>query len=197
MLRLALLVLMATALAAADPVPPGAPAPAFTLTSATGSSVSLASFAGKTVVLEWVNFDCPFVKKHYTQGAMPALQAEAAAQGVVWLSICSSAPGKQGHFAGEVLTARLAAEKAAPTHYLIDAEGVVGKAYGATTTPQMVVIDGAGVVRYHGAIDSIRSTDAADVAKAENHVRAALADLAAGRAVATPQTKSYGCGVKY
>jgi peroxiredoxin len=197
MLRLALLALMATALAAADPVPPGAPAPAFTLTSATGTSVSLASFAGKTVVLEWVNFDCPFVKKHYSQGAMPALQAEAAAQGVVWLSICSSAPGKQGHFAGEALTARLAAEKAAPTHYLIDADGAAGKAYGAATTPQMVVIDGAGVVRYHGAIDSIRSTEAADVAKAQNHVRAALADLAAGRAVATPQTKSYGCGVKY
>jgi peroxiredoxin len=197
MLRLALLALMATALAAADPVPPGAPAPAFTLSSATGASVSLASFAGKTVVLEWVNFDCPFVKKHYSQGAMPALQTEAAAQGVVWLSICSSAPGKQGHFAGEALTARIAAEKAAPAQYLIDADGAVGKAYGATTTPQMVVIDAAGVVRYHGAIDSIRSTDVADVAKAENHVRAALADLAAGRAVATPQTKSYGCGVKY
>jgi hypothetical protein len=197
MLRLALLALMATALAAADPVPPGAKAPAFTLTSAAGASVSLASFAGKTVVLEWVNYDCPFVKKHYSQGAMPALQAEAAAQGVVWLSICSSAAGKQGHFAGEALTARIAAEKAVPAHYLIDADGAVGKAYGATTTPQMVVIDGVGVVRYHGAIDSIRSTDAADVAKAENHVRAALADLAAGRAVATPQTKSYGCGVKY
>ena len=197
MLRLSLLALMATALAAADPVPPGAPAPAFTLTSATGTSVSLASFAGKTVVLEWVNFDCPFVKKHYGAGAMQALQAEAAAQGVVWLSICSSAPGKQGHFAGEALTARLAAEKAAPTHYLIDADGAAGKAYGAATTPQMVVIDGAGMVRYHGAIDSIRSTEAADVAKAQNHVRAALADLAAGRAVATPQTKSYGCGVKY
>ncbi|MBN8526042.1 MAG: thioredoxin family protein [Planctomycetes bacterium] len=198
MIRAFMLAAIALAAFAADPVPPGAKAPPFTLTSAEGKPVSLADHAGKTVVLEWVNYDCPFVKKHYqSSGNIPKLQAEAKAAGVVWLSICSSAPGKQGHFAGAELTARIAAEKAVPTAYLIDADGAVGKAYGAATTPQIVIVDKDGVVRYHGAIDSIRSTDAADIAKATNHVSAALADLAANRPVATAQTKSYGCGVKY
>lgn len=198
MMRMFIAALATTALlAAGEPVAPGTQAPAFTLASATGTQVSLASFAGKTVVLEWVNYDCPFVKKHYAPGNMPKLQAEAAKAGVVWLSICSSAPGKQGYFAGEDLTKRIAAEKAAPTHYLIDADGAVGKAYGATTTPQMVVIDATGVVRYHGAIDSIKSTDSADIAKATNYVSQALAELAAGKPVSVPVSKSYGCGVKY
>jgi len=197
MTRILALALLATALIAGEPLAPGSKAPAFTLADASGTQVSLAGFAGKTVVLEWVNFDCPFVKKHYASGSMPKLQADAKAAGAVWLSICSSAPGKQGHFAGEALTARIAAEKAAPTHYLIDADGAVGRAYGAATTPQMVVIDPAGVVRYHGAIDSIRSTDAADVAKAVNHVSAALAEVMAGKPVTTAQTKPYGCSVKY
>jgi hypothetical protein len=128
---------------------------------------------------------------------MPALQAEVKAAGGAWLSICSSAPGKQGHLAGEALTARIAAEKAVPTAYLVDAAGTVGKAYGATRTPTMVVITGDGTVAYIGAIDSIRSADPADVAKATNHVRAALADLAAGRPVAAPRSEAYGCSVKY
>ncbi len=198
MIRTVLAALATVALlAAGEPVAPGTKAPAFTLTSATGAQVSLASFAGKTVVLEWVNFDCPFVKKFYGPGTMPKLQAEAAAAGVVWLSICSSAAGKQGHFAGDELTKRIAAEKAAPTHYLIDADGAVGKAYGAATTPQMLVIDATGVVRYHGAIDSIKSTDSADIAKATNYVSQALAELAAGKPVSVPVSKSYGCSVKY
>lgn len=188
---------LTAALVAADPVAPGTAAPAFTLPSATGSAVSLASLTGKTVVLEWTNYDCPFVKKFYVGGAMPALQAKWTAQGVVWLSINSSAPGKHGHLTGEALTSRIAAEKAVPSHFLVDSDGTVGKAYGATTTPQMVVIDGKGTVVYHGAIDSIRSTDAADVAKATNYVDAALTELAAGKPVTTPKTKSYGCGVKY
>ena len=194
MIRTLACLVLAVALAAVEP---GAKAPAFTLTSATGATVSLADFAGRTVVLEWVNYDCPFVKKHYSGGAMPALQAEVAAAGGAWLSIASSAPGKQGHFAGEALTARIAAEKAVPTAYLIDAKGTVGKDYGATRTPTMVVITGDGTVAYIGAIDSIRSADAADVAKATNHVRAALADLAAGRPVAVPRSEAYGCSIKY
>lgn len=198
MIRALCLAAIAMTAFAADPVPPGAKAPPFTLPSATGGTVSLSAHAGKTVVLEWVNYDCPFVKKHYQgSGNMPKLQAEATAAGVVWLSICSSAPGKQGHFAGADLTARIASEKAVPTAYLIDADGAVGKAYGAATTPQIVIVDKDGVVRYHGAIDSVRSTDPADIATATNYVSAALADLAAGRPVATAQTKSYGCGVKY
>ena len=182
---------------AGDPVPPGSKAPAFTLTDAQGKTASLAEYAGKTVVIEWVNFDCPFVQKHYRDGAMPALQAKWTAQGVTWLAINSSAPGKQGHLTGEALTARIAKEGVKATRYLVDTDGAVGKAYGAATTPQMVVIDGSGVVRYHGAIDSIRSTDAADVAKATNHVDVALTALAAGKPVEVAQTKSYGCSVKY
>lgn len=197
MTRMLALAFLATALVAADPLPPGSKAPDFTVKDATGASVALSSFAGKTVVLEWVNYDCPFVKKHYASGNMPKLQAEAKAKGVVWLSICSSAPGKQGHFAGEALTARLAAEKAAPHHYLIDADGAIGKAYGAATTPQMVVIDGTATVRYHGAIDSIRSTDPADIAKSVNYVSTALDEVLAGKPVTTAQSKSYGCSVKY
>ncbi|MFM2090734.1 MAG: hypothetical protein RLZZ127_1223 [Planctomycetota bacterium] len=194
MIRTLACLVLAVALSAVEP---GTKAPAFTLASATGATVSLADFTGRTVVLEWVNYDCPFVKKHYGTGAMPALQAEVKAAGGAWLSICSSAPGKQGHLAGETLVARIAAEKAAPTAYLVDAAGTVGKAYGATNTPTMVVITGDGTVAYFGAIDSIRSEDPADVAKATNHVRAALADLAAGRAVAVPRTAPYGCSVKY
>lgn len=197
--HLATLVLMAFAALsfAGDPVAPGTKAPDFTLTDASGAQVALASFAGKTVVLEWVNYDCPFVKKHYGSGNMPALQAEAKSKGVVWLSICSSAKGKQGRFEGTDLTSRIASEKAVPTHYLIDGDGVVGKAYGATTTPQMVVIDAKGVVAYHGAIDSIKSTNQDDVAKAVPHLKQALAAVLAGTPVPVAQTKSYGCGVKY
>jgi Redoxin len=189
--------LVAVPMHAADPVAPGTAAPAFTLSSATGASVSLQDFTGKTVVIEWVNYDCPFVKKFYSGGAMPALQAKWTAQGVVWLSINSSAEGKQGHFTPAELTARIATEKAVPTHYLLDTAGTTGKAYGASTTPQMVVIDGTGVVRYHGAIDSKRSVDASDIAGATNYVDQALTELAAGKPVSTAQTKSYGCGVKY
>lgn len=195
--RIALAALLATTLCAGEPLAAGATAPAFTLASAGGEQVALASFAGKTVVLEWVNYDCPFVRKHYAGGHMPAMQAEWTGKGVIWLSICSSAAGKQGHFAGDALRQRIATEKAVPTHYLIDADGAVGRAYGAATTPQMVVIDGSGTIRYHGAIDSIRSTEAADIPKAVNYVAQALAELAAGKPVSVPQSKSYGCSVKY
>jgi len=194
---LALTLIISTTLLAADPIAPGSKAPDFTLKDAAGADVALSSFAGKTVVLEWINFDCPFVKKHYASGNMPKQQTDAKAKGVVCLTICSSAPGKQGHFAGEALNARIAAEKATPSHYLIDADGAVGKAYGATTTPQMVILDGTATVRYHGAIDSIRSTDAADIPKAVNHVATALDEILAGKPVTTAQSKSYGCGVKY
>ena len=194
---LALSLCLSVSAFAGDPVPPGAKAPAFSLTDAAGKTVTLAQFSGKTVVLEWVNFDCPFVKKHYSAGDMPKLQQKWTATGVVWLAINSSAPGKQGHFLGDALQARIAQEGAKPTYYLVDADGTVGKAYGAATTPQLVVIDGTGVVRYHGAIDSVRSTDAGDIAGAVNHVDVALTELAAGKPVSLAQTNSYGCSVKY
>ncbi len=195
MIRCLALLLTACALWAIEP---SASAPAFTLTSATGASVSLADHRGKVVVLEWVNYDCPFVKKHYgAAGNMPALQREWTGKGVVWLSICSSAAGKQGHFTGQALTSRIAAEGASPTAYLIDADGTVGRAYAARNTPYMVIIAADGTVAYAGAIDSIRSTKAEDVAKATNHVAVALGELMAGKPVTTAKTAAYGCSVKY
>jgi peroxiredoxin len=174
-----------------------APAPPFTLSDQNGSTHSLSDFKGKTVVLEWVNFDCPFVRKHYNSGNMQKLQKEYTAKGVVWLSVCSSAPGKQGYFKGDELKQRLGKEKAAPTAYLIDAEGNVGKAYGARTTPHMFVINKDGVLVYAGAIDDIASTDVDDIGKAKNDVAASLDAVMAGKPVEVKSSKSYGCGVKY
>ena len=128
---------------------------------------------------------------------MQKLQQEYTAKGVVWLSIISSAPGKQGHRTGPQAEADTADKKAAPTAVLLDPSGEVGKKYDAKTTPEMFVLDNEGKVIYAGAIDSIKSTDSADSAKAENHVRAALDAALAGKPVPTPQTKPYGCSVKY
>jgi peroxiredoxin len=175
----------------------GQPAPAFQLVDSTGKTRSLAEFAGKTVVLEWTNHECPFVKKHYGSGNMQAQQRKATADGVVWLSINSSASGKQGHVDGA------AAEKvrkdvgAAQTAFLLDPDGKVGRMYGAKTTPHMYVIDGKGVLRYAGGIDSIPSPNPDDIAKATQHVPQVLAELAAGKPVSVTSTRPYGCSVKY
>lgn len=173
------------------------PAPDFALKDIDGKEYKLSSFKGKYVVLEWVNFDCPFVKKHYSSGNMQALQAEATKKGVIWLSICSSAPGKQGHFPIADLKKRIATEKAVPTAYLIDENGVVGKLYGAKTTPHMFVIDSIGKLRYAGAIDDMPSTKVDDIPKATNYVRAALDAVTNGRAVAVKSQTPYGCAVKF
>lgn len=173
------------------------PAPAFTLKDSGGKEHALADFQGKYVVLEWVNFDCPFVRKHYKSGNMQAMQKSMTEQGVVWLSICSSAPGKQGYFEGEELTGRLAEEKAVPTAYLIDSDGTVGKRYEAKTTPQMFLISPEGTLLYAGAIDDKPSTDVKDVEKAKNYVKAAYDAATAGKAAPTKSTKPYGCSVKY
>jgi peroxiredoxin len=175
----------------------GQPAPAFTLTDTKGTTHSLADFAGKTVVLEWFNHECPFVKKHYGAGNMQRQQAAATGKGVVWLTINSSAPGKQGHVNAEQANAILGEWKASPTAFLLDHDGTVGQAYGAKTTPHMYVIDGTGVLRYNGAIDSNPSADPADIPGATQYVEAALGDLAANRAVARGTTQPYGCSVKY
>ena len=178
-------------------VEPGEEAPDFSLTDSKGTPHKLSDFRGKLVVLEWLNHDCPFVKKHYSGGNMQKLQKEYTAKGVVWLSIISSAPGKQGHRTGPQADADTEDKGAAPTAVLLDAAGEVGKNYDAKTTPEMFVIDKEGKVIYAGAIDSIKSTDSADVAKAENHVRAALDAALAGKPVPTPKTTPYGCSVKY
>jgi peroxiredoxin len=174
-----------------------APAPAFTARDMDGKTRSLSEFRGKTVVLEWVNEGCPFVKKHYS-GNMQGLQQAAAADGVVWLTIASSAPGKQGHFAdGAAAKSWMAAKGAKPATVLLDADGTVATAYKAKTTPHMFVIDKAGSVVYEGAIDDKPSSKVEDLQTAKNLVAAALADLKAGRKVATPYVQPYGCSVKY
>ncbi len=184
-------------LMASDAANVDAPAPAFTLVDQNGKSHSLSDFKGKVVVLEWVNFGCPFVRKHYDSGNMQKLQKNYTAKGVVWLSVSSSATGKQGHFEADELKQRLTTEKAAPTAYLIDADGTVGKAYGAKTTPHMYVINKEGVLVYEGAIDDIASTDVDDVAKAKNYVSASVEAVMAGKEVPVKWSKPYGCGVKY
>ncbi len=176
----------------------GQPAPAFELQSAMGETISLADFRGKTVILEWTNHDCPFVQKHYDSGNMQSLQQQYAAQDVVWLSIISSAPGKQGHVDSATAQQLTRSRQAAPAHVLFDPEGVVGRAYGAKTTPHMYIIEGDDQrLRYQGAIDSIRSANPADIAKADNYVKTAMAALAQGRQPDPASTRPYGCSVKY
>jgi peroxiredoxin len=175
----------------------GEAAPAFTATDLNGKTRSLSEFKGKYVVLEWHNQGCPFVKKHYESGNMQKLQTELTGKGAVWLSIISSAPGKQGFVTPDEEKAYLAEQKAAPSEVLFDPEGTVGKAYGAKTTPHMYVIDDKGVLVYAGAIDDNPSSDAADAATAKNYVRAAFEEASAGKPVTTASTSPYGCGVKY
>ena len=196
-LRLLAFVVACAVGAAANAASIGAPAPDFTLSDSTGSTHSLADYKGKTVVLEWNNPECPFVKKHYSSGNIPKQQAAAISDGVVWLVINSGADGKQGHVDGGAANGFLAQYDAKPTAYLFDSDGKVGHAYGAKTTPHMFVIDGRGVLRYAGGIDSIPGTDKDDLAKATQYVPQALAELKAGKTVSVATSQPYGCGVKY
>jgi peroxiredoxin len=175
----------------------GQPAPAFTLTDTNGQQRSLADYSGKYVVLEWVNHDCPFVKKHYGSGNMQRLQAKYVGEGVVWLSINSSAPGKQGNYPPAKWNELTTAAKASPTAVLLDPDGTVGRAYGAKTTPHMYVIDPQGTLVYAGGIDDKPSTDPDDVAGARNYVDAALSEALAGKPIAVASSTPYGCSVKY
>jgi peroxiredoxin len=175
----------------------GSPAPAFTLTDSKGKQHNLADFKGKHVVLEWVNFGCPFVKKHYESGNMQATQKKAVDKGVVWLSVCSSAEGKQGHMDAADWNEEIVERKLASTAVLIDENGAVGKTYGAKTTPHMYIINPEGVLVYKGAIDDKPSTNKSDIPVARNYVLAALDESLAGKSVSTASTQSYGCSVKY
>lgn len=185
------------AIAAAATAKVGEPAPAISLVDSTGKTRSLGEFAGKTVVLEWTNHECPFVGKHYGAGNMQAQQRGATDDGVVWLTVNSSAPGQQGHVDGAAADRIRGEAKAAQTAYLLDPDGTAGRAYGAKTTPHMYVIDPEGVLRYAGAIDSIPSADTDDIAKATQYVPQALAELAAGQPLSVTVTRPYGCSVKY
>lgn len=172
-------------------------APAFTLVDAEGVERSLADFRGRTVVLEWTNEGCPYVQKHYEAGAMQALQREATGDGVVWLTIISSAPGQQGYVEGEAAREWQSRNNAAATHLLLDPEGTVGRLYDARTTPDMRIIDPEGRVLFVGGIDDRPTNKIEDLEGANNYVKAALADMEAGRPVATPFATPYGCSIKY
>ncbi len=175
----------------------GQPAPAFTATDASGKTVSLADFKGKTVVLEWVNPGCPFVQKHYNAANMQGTQKEAAAKGVVWLAINSTSTDAGDYLPPAEMAKWMQQQKAAATATLMDADGKVGRAYGARTTPHMYVVDPAGKLVYAGGIDDKPSTNAADIPRATNYVKAALNESLAGKPVSQASTRPYGCSIKY
>lgn len=183
--------------AATQPSGEAPKAPDFAVVDSHGETHHLSDYAGKFVVLEWINHECPFVRKHYESGNMQKLQETYTGKGVVWLSICSSAPGKQGNMSAEEWNQATAEKNAKPTAVLLDEDGTAGHAYGAKTTPHMFVINPAGELIYQGAIDDTPSADKADAATAHNYVTAALEEAMAGQAVTTAFTKSYGCSVKY
>lgn len=182
---------------APEPIATSGQAPDFSAVDASGATRTLAEFRGQTVILEWTNAGCPYVRKHYDAGNMQAVQRDAMAQGVVWLQVISSAPGKQGYLDGDGVRAQLVADQSTPTATLLDPDGVMGRAYGARNTPQMFIISPEGQLLYQGAIDDQPSSRPETLEGANNYVRAALADIAAGRPVQTPETSPYGCGVKY
>lgn len=175
----------------------GQAAPDFSATDSHGKTQTLSQYQGKTVVLEWNNPGCPFVQKHYSSGNIPKQQADAVADGVVWLTINSGAAGKQGHLDAKGAEDFVAQYHAAPSAYLFDGDGKIGHAYGAKTTPHLYVVDAGGVLRYMGGIDSIPSADKEDLAKATQYVPQALAELKAGKPVSVPTSEPYGCSVKY
>jgi hypothetical protein len=179
----------------------GGPAPAFTAADTRGRSHSLAGYAGKWVVLEWFNHGCPYIKKHYAPvngtGNSQGMQREYTRRGVIWLSIVSSGPGRQGYTSAEKAEDMARDKGAAPTAIVRDTAGVLGRQYGARNTPQYAIIGPDGVLRYAGAIDDRPSPSARDIAGATNYVRAALDAGLAGQPVAVAQTQPYGCEVKY
>jgi peroxiredoxin len=194
--------MLATAFAAFAPAAWAVPvigdmAPAFTGTDADGQTVNLADYAGKTVILEWTNDQCPYVVKHYGAGNMQKTQEAAAADGAVWLTIISSAEGKQGHVTPDKAKALAAERGAKPAHIVLDASGEIGRAYEAKTTPHMFVIAPDGKLVYAGGIDDKPTADPADIPAAKNYVLAALDDMKQGRPVQTPESEPYGCSVKY
>jgi peroxiredoxin len=175
----------------------GQPAPAFKAVDADGKTRDLAEFKGKTVILEWTNHDCPYVRKHYNSATMQTLQKDMAKEGVVWLSVISSPVGEQGHVEGAKANELTKTRDAAPAAVLLDPNSKVARAYGATTTPHMYIVDPKGTLAYMGAIDDKPSSSASSLTGAKSYVRQAMTELKAGRPVSEASTKSYGCAVKY
>jgi hypothetical protein len=193
---LIVIVMSGASLSAAEAVV-GDQAPNFTLPDSNGGNRSLSDCAGKIVVLEWLNHGCPFVRNHYNTGNMQKLQRMAKEEGIVWFSIISSAPGKQGYCTPEEANEITRQKHASPAAVLLDPDGTVGKMYGAKTTPHMFIIDKEGVLVYNGAIDDTRTTNPDDLSRAKNYVRMALEELLAGKEVSIKTSRPYGCSVKY
>lgn len=187
------------AYAAAAPAYKGAKAPNFALVDSGGVTRRLSDFRGKWVILEWVNYDCPYVRKHYDSShrSMQKLQSRSRRSGIVWLSICSSARGKQGNFTSAQANARIKQLGASPAAYLHDPTGAVGRSYGARRTPSFRIISPQGTIEFAGGVDSIVSGYPTDVPKAKNYVSLAIADILAGRPIGITTAQAYGCSVKY
>lgn len=194
---LALLLVVFAMPALAETAVIGKPAPGFTGKASHGPDVKLSDYAGKVVVLEWTNDQCPYVKKHYTSDNMQKLQAEALKDGVVWLRIISSAPGKQGNVSGQDADRILELANGSATATILDENGAIGHLYDAKTTPHMFIIDKAGTLVYAGGIDDKATTDTADIATSTNYVKMVLSDIKTGRPISVSETKPYGCGIKY
>jgi peroxiredoxin len=175
----------------------GERAPDFTATDSNGQTHKLSEYAGKFVVLEWHNRGCPYTQKHYQSGNMERLQHEWTARGVVWLTVISSAPGKQGYVTAQEENAYLKEMNAAPTAVLLDPTGALGHLYDAKTTPHMFVINPRGILIYNGAIDDHPTSDASDIPHSQNYLSLALEEALAGKPVAVATSRPYGCSVKY
>ena len=176
---------------------PGAKAPDFSVVDVDGKLQKLSDYAGKTVILEWTNHDCPYVRKHYNSATMQTLQKDMAKDGIVWLSVISSPAGEQGHVDAAKAKELTKARDAAPASILLDPKSQLARAYGAQTTPHMYVIDPKGTLAYAGAIDDKPSSSASSLTGAKSYVRQAVAEMKAGKPVSEPATKAYGCVVKY
>jgi peroxiredoxin len=175
----------------------GQPAPEFAAVDSKGASFQLSEYRGKTVVLEWTNADCPYTRKHYSSGNMQSVQGLAQKNGIVWLTVISSAPGKQGYVNGAAADALTQSRNAVPTAVLLDPTGTVAHLYAAKTTPHMFVIDKNGMLQYMGGMDSIATTDEADIARAKPYLKEAMLAVAQGNPVPDAVTKPYGCSIKY
>jgi peroxiredoxin len=197
LLILTVIAVCSGALLAAGAPKVGAPAPGFTLKDSNGKTHSLGDFKGKYIVLEWFNPGCPFVQKHYKSDNMQTLQKEFTGKNVVWLTIDSSAPGAQGYLTPEEANKQMQDWKMQSTALLLDPSGKVGHEYGATNTPHMYVINPSGKLIYSGAIDDRPTANPGDIKSATNYVQAALDEAMAGKPVATPNSRAYGCSIKY
>ncbi|MFL2488472.1 MAG: redoxin family protein [Gammaproteobacteria bacterium] len=199
-MKIKILSLLLLSLLATTSVNNGDTAPSFTLLNQDNKTVSLDEFKGKKIILEWTNHDCPFVKRHYDTTNMQTIQKDMTDNEIVWLSIISSAEGKQGHVSKEQAKELTLKRNAHPTHVLLDTKGNVGRMFSAKTTPHMFVIDELGKVRYQGAIDNLGNTGAlfsTDLSKAKNYVKNAVSQLMSGEEVKDKKTRPYGCSIKY